>query len=150
VVLRRLLLTLACLSAVVAGAQPVLAAVDARSSSLGDAPFVHGRPAATDHVAVRLSAASIGSVETSTLALPEGSFSLRGAFEGSKLLADRLQLEVVAGAKTVYAGPLAGFRGARLDGARKVALRLSLPSTGSDAGDNALQGLAASAVFNVG
>jgi hypothetical protein len=150
VVARRLLLSLACVGAVLVGVQPVLAAVDARSGSVADAPFVHGgSPAPIQPVTLSLGALAIGSVRTGSVALPAGSFRLRGTVDGSALLAQRLALEVVAGGETVYSGSLRGFREVRVEGAQRLVLHVGLPSTGSDAGDNAFQGLAANASFSL-
>jgi hypothetical protein len=150
VVVRRLLLSLACVGAVLVGVQPVLAAVDARSAGVTDAPFVQGGPhAPIQPVTLSLGAAAIGSVRTGSVALPAGSFRLRGTVGGSALLARRLALEVVAGGKMVYSGSLSGFREVRIEGGQRLVLRVGLPSTGSDAGDNPLQGLAAYASFSL-
>lgn len=146
-VLRRLLLSLGVLVAVGVAVQPVLAAVDERSSSLVDAPFVHGRPAPVEPVRLALSAAAIGTVQTTTVTLPPGSSRLEAAVEGSPLLARRLVLEVKRGGETIYAGPPARFRGASAEGGTTLVLRLSLTSSGSAAGHNALQGLTAHMSF---
>jgi hypothetical protein len=84
------------------------------------------------------------------VALPAGSFRLVAAVDGSPLLAERLALDLVAGGRILYSGSLARFQGLRIEGDQLLGLRLSLPSTGSAAGDNALQGLALSASFKLG
>jgi len=76
---------------------------------------------------------------------------------GAEKLLRQLHLTIVGstprGSASLYAGSLASLRPLELGRfgpgeARTFSFRLSFPSTGSDMGDNALQGLAASVKFS--
>jgi hypothetical protein len=96
---------------------------------------------------------SVTITNTGTLA---GAYSLAGSSSGSATLANQLSLKVykdVDGGSALYDGSLGGFSSAALgtfaaDGdAHTFHFHVSFPSTGTDAGDNALQGLSASTTF---
>jgi spore coat-associated protein N len=98
---------------------------------------------------------SVTITNTGTLA---GAYQLDGSTSGSSLLAGQLNLKIykdndgVAGSKIVDTA-LSSFSTASLGtftangGSHTYYFHVSLPSTGTDAGDNALQGLSASATF---
>jgi hypothetical protein len=98
-----------------------------------------------------------GSVTIDNTGTLEGAYTLEGAVAGS--LAPSLQLRIYkntdnAAGSLLYSGTLAGFTSA-LDlgklaaktGSATFYFHVTLPSTGSDAGDNALQGKSASVSF---
>jgi hypothetical protein len=96
-----------------------------------------------------------GSVAITNTGTLDGAFTLAGSATGG--LASNLKLVIYkdndgqAGSK-VYDGTLAGFASADLGtiaggGSNTYYFHVSLPSTGTNAGDNALQGLSASASF---
>ena len=145
--LRRLLLSLVVLVVVGVAVQPVLAAVDARSPQLAETPFLNAAPVAIEPIVVPVANAVIGSRSESRVVLPAGSFRLAAQLDGSRRLARQLVLEVRREGRVLASGPLAAFRGVELAGGATLTLRLSLPTTGSDAGDNELQGLGARASF---
>jgi hypothetical protein len=147
VLLRRQLLSLVVLVAVGVAVQPVLAAVDERSAQLADTPFLNAAPITIEPVVVPVENAAIGSRSESRVALPAGAFRLVGDVQGSRRLARQVVLEVRRNGRLLSSGRLAEFQGLELAGDAALTLRLSLPTTGSDAGDNALQGLAARASF---
>jgi predicted ribosomally synthesized peptide with SipW-like signal peptide len=98
-----------------------------------------------------------GSVTIENTGTLEGAYSLEGAVAGS--LAPSLQLKIYkntdnAAGSLLYSGTLAGFtsavdlgRLAAKTGSATYYFHVTLPSTGSDAGDNALQGKSASVSF---
>jgi Camelysin metallo-endopeptidase len=98
---------------------------------------------------------STGSVAITNTGTIDGVFTLAGSATGA--LAPKLQLVIYkdtdgqAGSK-VYDGTLAAFSSADLGtfaggASHTYYFHVSLPTTGTDAGDNALQGAAASASF---
>jgi spore coat-associated protein N len=111
--------------------------------------------------AMKIGDAASGSVTISNTGSLASVYSLSGATTGSAVLADQLRLVIYkdvdgdAGAK-LYDGPLSGFTSAALGtfaasgsegDAHTFYFHVSLETTGSDAGDNALQGLSATASF---
>jgi spore coat-associated protein N len=98
---------------------------------------------------------SVTITNTGTLA---GAYTLSGSTTGSSALASQLHLTVYkdtdnsAGAK-IYDSALSGFSSLDLGtfaasgGAHTYYFHVSLPSTGSDAGDNVLQGLSTTTSF---
>lgn len=110
-----------------------------------------------------LSAAKIGDEATGSVTITNtgnlaGVYTLDGTTSGSGALAGQLNMKIykdndgVAGSK-IYDGALSSFSSASLgtfaatNGAHTYYFHVSLPSTGTDAGDNAFQGLSASASF---
>jgi hypothetical protein len=98
-----------------------------------------------------------GSVTITNTGSLAGVYTLDGATTGSSALAGQLQLKIYADADNtgtpVYNGALSGVGSAALGtfaangGAHTYYFHVSLPTTGTDAGDNLFQGLAASATF---
>jgi spore coat-associated protein N len=110
-----------------------------------------------------LSPAKIGDAATGSVTITNtgnlaGVYSLSGSTTGSSALGSQLNLTIykdndgVAGSK-IYDGSLSAFSSASLGtfaangDAHTYYFHASLPTTGTDAGDNALQGLSASASF---
>jgi hypothetical protein len=105
---------------------------------------------------------SIGDTRTGAVTITNsgslaGFYMLSGSLGDAEKLLRQLRLTIVdsgpRGSVTVYAGSLASLRPLELGRfgpgeARTFSFRLTFPSTGSDMGDNALQGLAASANFS--
>jgi hypothetical protein len=97
-------------------------------------------------------AGSVTITNTGTLA---GVYSLTGSTSGSAALAAQLNLKVykdVDGGTALYNGSLAGISSAALGtfapgDAHIFYVHVTLPTTGTDAGDNVLQGLSASTTF---
>jgi spore coat-associated protein N len=96
---------------------------------------------------------SVTITNTGTLA---GAYTLSGSSSGSSALSSQLNLKVykdVDGGTALYDGSLGGFSSVALGtfaangDAHTFYFHVSFPSTGSDAGDNALQGLSASETF---
>ena len=92
---------------------------------------------------------------TNTGTLP-GAYTLSASASGSSALSSQLNLKVYKdtdGGTAIYDGSLGGFSSASLgtfaaDGdAHTFYFHVSFPTTGSDAGDNVLQALSASATF---
>ena len=99
------------------------------------------------------SSGSVTITNTGTLA---GAYTLAGSSSGSSALAGQLKLTINKdsdGGTAVYDGSLAGFSSASLGtfaangDAHTFYFHVSLPSAGSDAADNLLQGLSASESF---
>jgi hypothetical protein len=98
-----------------------------------------------------------GSVTITNTGSLAGSYTLSGSSSGSGPLAGQLQLKIYKDADNsgspVYSGSLAGFSSASLGtfaangDAHTFYFHVSLPSAGSDAADNAFQGLAATETF---
>jgi spore coat-associated protein N len=98
-----------------------------------------------------------GSVTITNTGNLAGLYTLDGSTTGSSALAAHLQLKIYADADNtgtpVYSGALSGVTSASLGtfaasgGAHTYYFHVTLPTTGTDAGDNAFQGLAASASF---
>jgi spore coat-associated protein N len=96
-----------------------------------------------------------GSVTITNSGNLAGAYTLAGSSSGSAALASQLQLTVYKdtdGGTEVYDGPLGSFSASlgtfAGDGdAHTFYFHVSLPTTGSDAGDNLLQGLSATESF---
>jgi len=111
--------------------------------------------------ALALDRLAIGGRQTSSTTITNSGsvaavYTLSGSLGGDRKLIRRLRLTIVGsgprGTATLFAGSLASFRPLNLGRlgvgeARTFSFRLAFPSTGSDVGDNALQGLAASLRF---
>jgi hypothetical protein len=87
----------------------------------------------------------------------DGVYTLSAGVVGDEKLLSRLRLTIVRSAPhagaTLYSGSLGSLRSLDLGRfgpgeAQKLSFRLTFPSSGSDTGDNALQGLAAGARFS--
>jgi len=108
--------------------------------------------------AAKIGDEATGSVTITNTGTLAGAYTLTGATTGSSVLGGQLQLTIykdndgVAGSK-IYGGDLDGFSSVGLgtfaasNDAHTFYFHVSLPTTGSDAGDNALQGLATSTSF---
>jgi len=78
-----------------------------------------------------------------------GRFRMSAATQGDRALAKRILVKVSAGSKGLYAGPLSGLRALELGelsagGSLSLQVETSLPASGSQERDNALQGLSTS------
>jgi spore coat-associated protein N len=106
--------------------------------------------------AMKIGDSATGSVTITNTGSLAGAYTLAGSASGSAALSNQLNLKVYAdvdGGSALYDGSLGGFSSASLgtfaanSGAHTYYFHVSLPTTGSDAGDNALQGLSASETF---
>ena len=107
--------------------------------------------------AMKIGDAASGSITITNTGNLAGVYSLSGSTTGSSALAGQLQLKIYADADNtgtpVYSGVLSGLSSVSLGtfaasgDAHTYYFHVSLPTTGTDAGDNAFQGLAASATF---
>lgn len=111
--------------------------------------------------ALKIGQESVGSVTITNTGTLSAVYSLAGSSSGSAALAAALKLVVYKdtdgeAASKLYDGSLSGFASAALGtfaaaggagDAHTYYFHVSLPTTGSDAGDNALQGATASASF---
>jgi hypothetical protein len=97
-----------------------------------------------------------GSVTITNSGTLAGAYSLAGSSSGSAALTSQLNLKVykdVDGGSALYDGSLGGFSSASLGtfaasgDSHTFYFHVSFPSTGTDAGDNVLQGLSASTTF---
>jgi spore coat-associated protein N len=98
-----------------------------------------------------------GSVTITNTGNLAGVYTLAGSTSGSSPLAGQLQLTIYKDADNtgtpVYSGALASFVSAALGtfaangDAHTYYFHVALPTTGTDAGDNAFQGLSSSATF---
>ena len=115
-----------------------------------------GSGAIFNAAAMKIGDSLSGSVTiTNTGTLP-GAYTLSGSASGSAVLSNQLNLKVykdVDGGTALYDGSLGGFSSASLGtfaangDAHTFYFHVSFPSTGTDAGDNVLQGLSAGATF---
>jgi len=107
--------------------------------------------------AMKIGDSATGSVTITNTGNLAGVYSLSGSTTGSSALAGQLQLKIYADADNtgtpVYTGALSGLSSVSLGtfaangDAHTYYFHVSLPTTGTDAGDNVFQGLAASATF---
>ena len=106
--------------------------------------------------AMKIGDSAIGSVTITNSGTLAGSYTLSGSSSGNSAILNQLNLKIYAdvdGGSAIYDGSLGGFSSASLgtfaanNGAHTYYFHVTLPTTGSDAGDNALQGLAASESF---
>ena len=107
--------------------------------------------------AMKIGDSATGSVTITNTGNLAGVYSLAGSTTGSSALAGQLQLKIYADADNtgtpVYTGALSGLSSVSLGtfaangDAHTYYFHVSLPTTGTDAGDNVFQGLAASATF---
>jgi hypothetical protein len=148
------------LSVLVVASAGTLIALAAPSLAAPSVHFADGRPAITlSSTASPLDLAQLavgeqrrGSLVVTNSGSGRGLYLLQIEGRGSRLLLRRLELTVTAGSghalHRLYRGSLAGvgtLQLGRLDigERRRLSFAVSLRSSGSDAGDNALQGLAA-------
>jgi spore coat-associated protein N len=163
--LTKILLTLAAVSAVtVAAVGGTFANFTATPTSIASNAFASGSLSMTrsgsgaifNASAMKIADSLSGSVTiTNTGTLP-GAYSLAGSASGSSVLSSQLNLKVYKdadGGTAIYDGSLGAFSSASLGtfaangDAHTFYFHVSFPTTGTDAGDNALQGLSASATF---
>lgn len=111
--------------------------------------------------ALKIGHASTGSVTISNTGSLAADYTLAGSASGNAALRDALQLVVYKDADAdaeakLYEGALSGFSSAALGtfaaagetgDAHTFYFHVTLPTTGTDAGDNAFQGVTASASF---
>jgi spore coat-associated protein N len=106
--------------------------------------------------AMKIGDTATGSVTITNTGSVAGAYTLSGSNSGSSVLADQLTLEIykdVDGGTPIYDGALNGFSSVSLGtfaadgGAHTYDFHVTLPTTGSDAGDNALQGVSTSETF---
>ena len=105
--------------------------------------------------AMKIGDTATGSVTITNTGTLAGAYTLAGTSSGSATLAAQLHLTLykdVDGGTAIYDGSLGSFSVslgtfAASGGAHTYYFHVSLPTTGSDAGDNALQGLSASEDF---
>ena len=105
--------------------------------------------------AMKIGDSATGTVTITNTGTLAGVYSLSGSTTGSAPLASQLNLKIykdVDGGTAIYDGSLGTFSAslgtfAASGGAHTFFFHVSLPSTGSDAGDNALQGLSADESF---
>jgi spore coat-associated protein N len=163
--LTKILLTLAAVSVVtVAAVGGTFANFTATPTSIASNAFASGSLSMTrsgsgaifNAAAMKIGESATGSVTITNTGTLAGAYTLSGSSSGSAALAGQLNLKVykdVDGGTAIYDGSLGSFSSASLgtfaaDGdAHTFYFHVSLPTTGSDAGDNAFQGLSASASF---
>jgi spore coat-associated protein N len=106
--------------------------------------------------ALKIGDSVTGSVTITNTGTLAGAYSLAGSSSGSAALTSQLNLKVykdVDGVSALYDGTLGSFSSASLGtfaadgGSHTFYFHVSFPTTGSDAGDNGLQGLSASTTF---
>ena len=105
--------------------------------------------------AMKIGDTATGSITITNTGTLAGAYTLQGSSSGSAALATQLHLTVYKdtdGGSAIYDGSLGSFSavlgtfGAN-GGAHTFYFHVSLPTTGSDAGDNVLQGLSADETF---
>jgi hypothetical protein len=107
--------------------------------------------------AMKIGDSASGSVTITNTGNLAGVYTLAGSTSGSSTLAGQLTLKIYEDTDNsgtpVYNGTLGGFSSASLGtfaasgDAHTFYFHVSLPTTGTDAGDNAFQGLSASETF---
>src|SRR5947208_7285098 len=110
-----------------------------------------GSGAIFSSAAMKIGDTATGSVTITNTGTLAGSYTLAGSSSGSAVLAAQLHLTLykdVDGGTAIYDGALGTFSAslgtfAANGGAHTFFFHVSLPTTGSDAGDNVLQGLSA-------
>jgi len=115
-----------------------------------------GTGAIFSSVAMKIGDTATGSVTITNTGTLSGAYTLAGTSSGSASLASQLHLTLykdVDGGTAIYDGSLGSFSSVALGtfaasgDAHTFYFHVSLPSTGSTAGDNALQGLSADESF---
>src|SRR4051794_18627467 len=163
--LTKILLSLAALGAVsVAAVGGTFANFTATPTSIASNAFAAGQLTMTRSgtgAVLNADTMKIGDTTTGSITITNtgnlaGSYTLQGSSSGSAALAGQLHLVVYKdtdGSGTpIYDGALGSFSAglgtfAASGGAHTFYFHASLPTTGSDAGDNLLQGLSASETF---
>jgi len=106
--------------------------------------------------AMKIGDEATGSITINNTGNLAGAYTLTGSNAGSAPLAGQLNLAVYAdvdGGSAVYTGSLGGFSSvslgtfAALTGTHTYYFHVTLPTTGTDAGDNLLQGLTTTETF---
>jgi len=107
--------------------------------------------------AMKIGDSATGSVTISNTGNLAGSYTLAGSTSGSSALANQLTLKIYADSDNsgspIYDGSLGGFSSTSLGtfaastGAHTYYFHVGLPTAGSDAADNAFQGLSATETF---
>ncbi len=107
--------------------------------------------------AMKIGDSATGSITITNTGNLAGLYALSGSTTGSSVLAGQLQLKIYADADNtgtpIYSGALSGVSSASLGtfaasgDAHTYYFHVSLPTTGTDAGDNVFQGLSTSATF---
>ena len=105
--------------------------------------------------AMKIGDTATGSITITNTGTLAGAYTLQGSSSGSAALATQLHLTVYKdtdGGTAIYDGSLGSFSAAlgtfaASGGAHTYYFHVSLPTTGSDAGDNVLQGLSADETF---
>ena len=115
-----------------------------------------GSGAIFSSVAMKIGDTATGSVTITNTGTLAGAYTLAGSNSGSSALANQLHLTLYKdadGGTAIYDGSLGGFSSVSLGtftangDAHTFYFHVSLPTTGSNAGDNALQGLSADESF---
>lgn len=163
--LSKILLSLAAISVIAVGALGgTFANFTATPTTIASNAFASGSltmarsgsGAIFNSAAMKIGESVSGSVTITNTGTLAGAYALAGSTSGNAALASQLNLKLykdVDGGTALYDGSLAGFSSASLgtfaaDGdSHTFYFHVSFPSTGSDAGDNALQGLSASTTF---
>jgi hypothetical protein len=107
--------------------------------------------------AMKIGDSATGSITISNTGNLAGAYTLAGSSSGSAALANQLTLKIYADVDNsgtpIYSGSLGGFSSASLGtfaastGAHTYYFHVTLPTTGTDAADNAFQGLSADETF---
>ena len=107
--------------------------------------------------AMKIGDTATGSVTISNTGNLAGTYTLAGSSSGSAVLSNQLTLKIYAdtdnSGSPVYDGSLGGFSSTSLGtfaastGSHTYYFHVSLPTTGTDAADNAFQGLSATESF---
>jgi hypothetical protein len=163
--LSKILLSLAAVSVIAVGAVGgTFANFTATPTSIASNAFASGQLTMTrtgsgaifNASAMKIGDSVTGSVTITNSGTLAGAYSLAGSNSGSAALTSQLNLKVykdVDGGSALYDGSLGGFSSASLGtfaasgDSHTFYFHVSFPSTGTDAGDNVLQGLSASTTF---
>ena len=163
--LTKILLSLAAISVVaVAAVGGTFANFTATPTTISSNAFASGSltmsrsgsGAIFSSVAMKIGDTTTGSVTITNTGTLGGAYTLAGSSSGSSVLANQLHLmlyEDVDGGTAIYDASLGGFSSVALgtfaanNDSHTFYFHVSLPSTGSNAGDNALQGLSADESF---
>jgi spore coat-associated protein N len=162
--LTKILLSLAAISVVaVAAVGGTFANFTATPTTISSNAFASGSlsmsrsgsGAILSSAAMKIGDTATGSVTITNTGTLAGAYTLTGSSSGSSTLAAQLHLTLykdVDGGTAIYDGPLGSFSAslgtfAATNGAHTFYLHVSFASTGTDAGDNALQGLSADESF---
>jgi len=162
--LTKILLSLAAISVVaVAAVGGTFANFTATPTTIASNAFASGTltmdrsgsGAIFSSAAMKIGQTATGSVTITNTGSLAGAYTLSGSSLGSAALAAQLHLTLYKdtdGGTAIYDGPLGSFSAslgtfAASGDAHTFYFHVSLPTTGSDAGDNALQGLSADESF---